>query len=120
MSKTVVLGASPNASRVSYDAILRLQRRGEEVVAIGRRPGKVGEVDIQTTAAPVSDVDTVTLYLNADNQREYEAYILDQLQPRRIIFNPGAENARLYAAARERGIEALNACTLVMMRVGQY
>ena len=120
MPKTVVLGASPNPARVSYDAILRLQRRGEEVIAIGRRPGTVGGLAIQTEAGPVADVDTVTLYLNATNQEAYETYILEQLRPRRIIFNPGAENPRLLAAARAQGIEAQNACTLVMMSVGQY
>lgn len=120
MSKTVVLGASPNPARVSYEATLRLQRRGEEVIAIGRREGQIGTVAIETGAGPVADVDTVTLYLSAKNQTDYEAYILDQLQPKRLIFNPGAENPRLYHAARERGIDAMNACTLVMLSVGQY
>ena len=120
MSKTVVLGASPNSARVSYEAIQRLQRRGEEVIAIGRREGQIGTVTIKTSAEPISGVDTVTLYLSAKNQADYEAYILDQLQPKRLIFNPGAENPQLYRAARERGIDTMNACTLVMMSVGQY
>lgn len=120
MATTVVLGASPNPARVSFEAILQLQRRGEHVVAIGRRAGKIKDVEIQQEAWPVTDVDTVTLYLSAANQAEYEEYILEQLQPKRLIFNPGAENPRLLTAARNLGIEAINACTLVMMRVGAY
>ena len=120
MPTTVVLGASSNPRRVSYEAIGRLRRRGENVVAIGRRPGEAHGVTIRKTAPPVADVDTVTLYLSAQNQAEYEAYILEQLRPKRLIFNPGAENPRLYAAATEAGIEAMNACTLVMMSIGEY
>ena len=40
--------------------------------------------------------------------------------PRRMIFNPGAENPDLASQARLRGIEAIDACTLVMLRTGQF
>ena len=40
--------------------------------------------------------------------------------PRRIIFNPGAENEELAAAAREAGIEVVEGCTLVMLRTGTF
>ena len=62
---------------------------------------------------------TVTLYLNPDHQKEYYDYILS-LHPRRIIFNPGAENEALQRIANEKGIETLEACTLVLLSTGQY
>src|SRR5215213_619672 len=46
--KTVVLGASPNPSRYSYLAVNRLTSHNHPVVAIGKRTGKIGPVEIQT------------------------------------------------------------------------
>ncbi|MGF6846174.1 hypothetical protein QFZ51_001409 [Chitinophaga sp. W3I9] len=43
-----------------------------------------------------------------------------QLQPRRIIFNPGAENPELEDIAREHNIQPVEACTLVMLSTGQF
>ena len=102
--KTLVFGASANPDRVSYEAVARLRAKGIEVVAIGQREG---------------DIDTVTLYLNPERQKAYYEYILS-LKPRRIIFNPGTENAELIRKAREAGIEPLIACTLVMLAMNNY
>ena len=117
--KTVVLGASPNPARYSYLAVRKLQNHQHEVVAIGKRKGKIGEVEINTDHIPVRDVHTITLYLNPQNQQEYYDYILD-LQPARIIFNPGTENDKLEKRAIEKGIEPVQGCTLVMLGSGMY
>ena len=116
---TVVLGASANPSRYSYLAIRKLAAHGHPVVAIGKKKGKVGEVDIETDPIPVTHVDTVTLYLNPMNQQEYLDYILN-LNPKRIIFNPGTENDDLIRSARNKGIEPVIGCTLVMLSAGMY
>ena len=117
--KTLVLGASENPSRYSYLAVRKLTSHQHPVVAIGRKKGKVGEVPIETDHLPLEDVDTVTLYLNPRNQQEYYDYILS-LQPQRIIFNPGTENEELEQLAKENGIETIEACTLVMLSIGNY
>jgi len=117
--KTVVLGASDNPSRYSYLALRRLVSHQHPVVAIGRKPGEVSGVPIQTGQPSLEQVDTITLYLNPQNQKEYYDYILG-LQPRRIIFNPGTENEELVQKAEEKGIEPVIACTLVMLSTGQY
>ena len=117
--KTLVLGASDNPSRYSYLAIQRLRNHGHPVVAIGRKYTKVADVPITKDKEPITDVDTVTLYLNPSHQREYYDYILS-LNPRRIIFNPGAENNELIELAQEKNIAALEACTLVLLSTGQY
>lgn len=116
--KTLVLGASTNPSRYSYMAINRLSSHKHPVVAVGRREGRVGNVDI-VTSQPKEDIDTVTLYLNPMNQKPYYDYILS-LRPKRIIFNPGTENHELEELARKNGIEPVEACTLVMLSTGQY
>ena len=117
--KTVVLGASPNPQRYSYLAVRRLLAHGHEVVAIGRRKGRINETEIIVDHPPIENVDTITLYLNAKNQQQYYDYILS-LHPRRIIFNPGAENDDLAALAAKNNIEPMEACTLVLLSTGQY
>ena len=59
------------------------------------------------------------MYLNAHNQGPWERTVLD-LSPARIIFNPGAENPVFAAKAAQRGIEVVDACTLVLLGTGQY
>jgi predicted CoA-binding protein len=119
VKKTVLLGASANPQRYSYLAVRKLRNAGHPVSAIGRKPATVDDVEIVTDPQTVTDVDTVTLYLNPVNQKEYYDYILS-LHPKRIIFNPGAENSELEALASAQGIQALEACTLVLLSTGQY
>jgi len=117
--KTLVLGASDNPSRYSYLAINRLRKFGHPVVAIGKKKVKVDDVDIDIEQRPFPDVDTVTLYLNPEHQEEYYDYIIS-LHPKRLIFNPGAENEKLVELARKNGIRPMEACTLVLLSTGQY
>ena len=120
MSKTtLVLGASANPTRYSNLAINRLRNHNHPVVAIGRRNGTVGDTAVETDMRKIDNLDTITLYLNRGNQRQYYDYILD-LHPKRIIFNPGTENDELAEMAKKKGIEPVEACTLVMLSTGQY
>ena len=117
--KTLVLGASPNPARYSYLAVNKLHRYNHPVIGIGRRKGKAGDVEIDTEQKPIEDIDTITLYLNPQNQKQYYDYILS-LKPKRIIFNPGTENEELIRKAKENNIQPVIACTLVMLSTGQY
>jgi len=117
--KTLVLGASDNPSRYSYLAIHRLRNHGHPVVAIGKKATQVSDVIIDKEKKQFDNVDTVTLYLNPLHQQQYYDYILS-LQPQRIIFNPGAENDELAELARKKGIQPLEACTLVLLSTNQY
>ncbi len=117
--KTLVLGASPNPERYSHLAIKRLTANQHPVVAIGKRKGNVDNVEIDTQQKPIEGIDTVTLYLNANNQKQYYDYILS-LNPKRIIFNPGAENDELNDLAATKGIKTMEACTLVLLSTKQY
>ncbi|MEO6188630.1 MAG: CoA-binding protein [Ginsengibacter sp.] len=117
--KTLVLGASTNPSRYSFLAIQKLTKKGHEIIAIGSRIGKVDNVEIVSERSEIDNLDTVTLYLNATNQKQYYDYIISQ-HPNRIIFNPGAENEELKALAEAKGILTQEACTLVLLSTGQY
>jgi len=118
---TLVLGASSNPARYSYLAIERLRAADYPVVALGSRAGQVKDVVILTDWEELNEIpiDTITLYIGPDRQPELYDKIL-AATPRRIIFNPGTENAQLEQLAIEKGIQPLNACTLVMLRTNQY
>src|ERR687884_532255 len=117
--KTMVLGASPNPMRYSYLAAVRLSSHKHPVVAIGKREGNIADIPVIKEHPQLDDVHTITLYLNANNQKQYYDYIMS-LHPKRIIFNPGAENPELAKMAAAQGIQAIEACTLVMLSTGQY
>ena len=118
--KTVVIGASPNPSRYSFIASNMLQEYDHEVIPLGIREGKVAGLQILTDwPENIDEVDTVTMYVGAKRQPELYAYILN-LKPRRIILNPGTENTELSALAALKGVESVDACTLVMLRTQQY
>ncbi|MFN4314449.1 MAG: CoA-binding protein [Chitinophagaceae bacterium] len=116
---TLVLGASDNPSRYSFLALQRLLKAGHSVRAIGRKPVRIENVKVETSQQPWKDIHTVTLYLSPPHQIEYYDYIVG-LKPKRVIFNPGSENAELQDRLQQAGIPFLEACTLVMLSTHQY
>jgi hypothetical protein len=118
-NKTLIIGASANPTRYAYMALTQLLAKKHQVLAIGKKEEQVLGVNVASQPILTTEVDTVTLYLNATNQKPYYDYILS-LHPRRIIFNPGTENDELMDLAQKNGIFAMEACTLVMLSTGQY
>lgn len=119
MKKTLVLGASSKTHRTSYQVIRRLISQGYEVRAVGARKSMIDDVSITPVWPQDIDIHTITVYLSAENQRQYHDAILET-NPNRIIFNPGAENPDLMVKAKQQGIEAINACTLVMLSLTDF
>jgi uncharacterized protein len=117
--KTLVLGASANPSRYSYLAVNKLREHEHPVVAIGRTTAIVSDIPVQSETEPIPDLDTVTMYLNPANQKNYYNFILEQ-HPKRVIFNPGAENPEFEKILEGKGIQTVEACTLVLLTTGQY
>jgi uncharacterized protein len=117
--KTLVLGASAKPTRYSFLAVNKLREHNHPVIAIGKSSSTVADVLIQSETTPIPDLDTVTLYLNTENQKNYYDFIIDQ-HPRRVIFNPGAENPEFEKILQNKGIQTLEACTLVLLGTGQY
>lgn len=117
--KTLVLGASHKPGRYANIAMHLLREHGHEVVPVGRRARSFEDWEIREGKPAVEGVDTVTMYMSAANQSEFEDYILS-LKPRRVIFNPGAENPTLAQKLENAGVETEIACTLVLLRTGQF
>ena len=119
MKKTLIIGASPDASRYAYKAAHMLVGRGHEIVNIGIKKGEVAGVTIEKPSTPYTDIDTITLYIGAAIQPSYYAYIVST-KPKRVIFNPGTENSSLEKLLDTNNIAYTHACTLVLLSTGQY
>jgi predicted CoA-binding protein len=117
--KTLVLGASVNPVRYSFLAVNKLRDNHHPVIAVGKTKGVIADVPIEFQTHPIPDLDTVTLYLNAQNQKNYYDFIIEQ-HPTRVIFNPGAENPEFEKILEAKGIKVMEACTLVLLGTGQY
>lgn len=119
MKKTLVIGASNNPHRHSFMAVNKLIQLDHPVVLIGIKKGAIANHEIVRKDKVFKDVDTITLYLNPKNQKEYYLYILET-HPKRVIFNPGTENPGLQILLKENGIEFTEVCTLVLLSTGEY
>jgi hypothetical protein len=117
--KTLIIGASENPERYANKAFHSLTKHGHEVEMVGIKTGQIDHKTILTGQPEFSGIDTVTLYVNPKNQEAYYNYIFS-LKPKRIIFNPGTENPDLERKAAEQGIITLEACTLVLLSIGEY
>lgn len=118
--KTIVIGASAKPFRYSYSAVSELNKYGYPVVAIGLRKDKIGETEIQTGFPAIEGTHTVSVYIGPKNQKAFYEYIIGDLKPKRIIFNPGTENNEFEELARKNGIEVLEDCTLRMLSYGTF
>ncbi|WP_235296864.1 CoA-binding protein [Portibacter marinus] len=117
--KTLVFGASLKPYRYSHRAVKILKLNGYEVVPLGLRKGEIEGIEVLTGTPEINDIHTITMYVNASRQKEFYDYLLS-LKPKRIIFNPGAENIEFFNLANEQGILCENACTLVLLSIGEY
>lgn len=113
------MGATAKEGRYANLAAHRLLQQGHPIELVGKKEGKIDGHTIQTGQPSLTDVDTVTMYVGPQNQPPLYDYIR-QLKPRRVIFNPGAENPEFERQLRADGIEPVEACTLVMLSVGTY
>lgn len=124
MKKVVVLGASDKADRYSNQAVNLLHEKGYEVIPVNPKLKEISGIKVYNSLQEVQekfagDIDTLSLYVNPELSNQAESEIL-ALKPRRIIFNPGTENSELENKVSKEGIEAKEACTLVMLRTGQF
>ncbi len=119
MKKTVVIGASAKTDRYSNRAVRMLHKYGHDVIALGFEHAIIDNTTIETDWKVYENIDTVTLYVNPLRQKEYYNYIFS-LKPKRVIFNPGTENAELEQLCFDNNIQPIEACTLVMLSTGQF
>ena len=115
-----VLGASPNPERYSHMAVKMLAEKGHAVFPVHPKSADIAGIPAFKGLADIpSPIHTVTVYVAPERSSGLAEDIL-ALRPKRVIFNPGAENGALAQRLRADGIETLEACTLVLLRTGQF
>ncbi len=116
--RVLVLGASTKSSSYANMATHLLKKHGHTPILVGRSKGQIVDVDIQQEI-PLIEVDTITLYIRSELQQQYIDDII-KTKPKRVIFNPGTESNDTWCKLTEENIECIEACTLVMLRTGQF
>jgi uncharacterized protein len=115
-----VIGASNSPDKYSYQAVMLLKEKGHAVFPVHNSVKSIEGMTVYLSIKDISDaVDTISLYVSKEISSRIAGDLLNN-RPRRIIFNPGAENPELELKARQQGIVTLNACTLVMLRTNQF
>jgi predicted CoA-binding protein len=115
-----VLGASTKPDRYAYRAMKLLHDYGHRAVPVNPACDEILSEKCYPRVGDVPDkIDTITVYLRKSRSDPLIDEIV-KVAPRRIIMNPGAENSDLAMKARERGIEVVEDCTLVMLRSGVF
>ncbi len=118
--RVVILGASDKPDRYSYKAMKRLLEAGHEIVLVNRGYTEIEGHPVQADISAVTgEVDTLTIYVRPEVSSLLIEPII-KLKPKRVIFNPSTDNARLQLALDGAEIEWQSACTLVLLRTGQY
>jgi predicted CoA-binding protein len=123
MEVVAVLGASSDPSRYSYKAMEMLEEFGHKAIPVHPRETEVLGIRVFSSlgdlAQSATKIDTVTVYVNPAISSKAQSDFI-KLHPKRVIFNPGAENPELENILKSYGIEVQNACTLVLLRTHQY
>lgn len=116
----VVLGASPKPVRYSYQAVRMLDDKGYPVIPVHPKASRIDHIPVVHSLADVQEpVDTLTLYIGPERVKALIQAIV-YLRPGRVILNPGTEGHALEVALRNAGIPFEAACTLVLLRTGQF
>lgn len=123
MKKTAIVSTRPESNQYAHRAAAMLEQQDISFVPVGIQieTGKVlGQEVLDLREKPlIEGIDTVTLYMHPMFQKQWYDYLLS-LHPKRIIFNPGTENQEFKKLAEKEGIECLEACTLVMLSIGDF
>jgi predicted CoA-binding protein len=115
-----VLGASSNPDRYSYKAVKMLSEDHYGVFPVHPSQKPVNGIRCYPSLSTITEsLDTVTVYLSEKNSTPLIEEIIESA-PRRVILNPGAENDGLTSRCEKAGIRVQEACTLVLVKTGQF
>ena len=120
MKTVAIIGASDKPERYSNMAMHVLKEHGYEVVLVNPYKSRIeGQRCYKSVDEFEGKIDTVTLYVNP---ARFHDHINDVIKaaPRRVIMNPGTEDAQHQKALTESGIKVQQACTLVLLSQNQF
>lgn len=120
MQNVAILGASPKKGRYSNQAQKLLVEHGHKVFPISLKNGEIEGVSSYQNIGDIEvAIDTLTVYVRPEHLENYMKAIISA-HPGRVILNPGTESEPLKAELESHNIEVIEACTLVMLRTGQF
>jgi predicted CoA-binding protein len=117
--KVGVLGASAKEGRYARLAQELLLAHGYSVIPIHPKSTEILGITAYSDLLKAPDCDTVTIYIGKDLVRKN----IDQLlncSASRFIFNPGTECVESMGRLQDAGKTVLEACTLVLLKTGQF
>ena len=118
--RVVVLGASDDPERYARQAVDLLQQHGHTVLPVTPKPIRLPGLTVFARLDQVPPpIDTVTLYVNPRLVESLADEII-RLHPGRVIFNPGTEHPEIARRFEDAGIRTEQACTLVLLKTGQF
>jgi predicted CoA-binding protein len=115
-----VLGASAKPERYANQAVRLLLEKGHNVIPVHPALKQIEGLDVVSRLAEIQQpVDTLTLYVGPARGEKLISDML-VLHPERVILNPGTESETIASALGNAGIQVEQACTLVLLRTGQF
>ncbi len=115
-----ILGASQKTERYSYKALQMLLEHNHAVYPVHPVLSEIeGHKVYHSLSAIEDEIDTLTVYVSP----KWVEPLIDEIvefKPGRVILNPGTESQPLKDALDAAGIPWLEACTLVLLRTGQF
>lgn len=118
--RVAVLGASRKPERYSNKAVVLLKEHGHDVIPIHPLEERIEGLPVTHSLKDIpGKLDTLSVYIGPRHIGSLIEEIVG-LKPGRVILNPGTESAELEAALASNEIPYLEACTLVMLKTGQF
>lgn len=117
----VILGISKNPERYSFKAMNKLLDSGyTNITGINPAAPNLEKINIAKSIDEINEpIDTLTVYISKNKLDDFTTSILNK-NPKRVILNPGTENDSFEKAAKEKGIDVMRACTLVLLSTGEF
>lgn len=122
IESVVILGASDKRERYSNQALRLLLEHGHSIIPVHPALKEIEGLPVSPSLSALpsdTKIDTLTLYVSPAVSANLSDQII-QIHPGRVIFNPGTENPELMKKLQTAGIPYEQACTLVLLRTGQF
>jgi len=118
--RVVIVGASPKPERYANKALHELLTHGHTVFLVHPTLHGIEGMPVYSSLEQVpGPIDTVTMYVSkANSDAMWDDFL--EMKPKRVIFNPGAENPELAHLLTGAGVKPIEACTLVLLKTGQF
>ncbi|MHC2069041.1 CoA-binding protein [Bremerella sp. T1] len=120
MSKPTVaiLGASSERSKYGNKSVRAHLERGYDVYPVNPKGGQIEGLKVYTSVKdiPVEQLDRISVYVPPSVGMKMVSDIASK-PVKEVFFNPGSESAELLEAARQRGIDPIQACSIVNVGV---